>query len=440
VSSTREQPSVVRDRISERLTRERVGLEVRRARRPFVFWLLLLAGAVIAFVLLLTKLHVPAPWTSQYQFNVAAANANAVLPGQEVRIAGVPVGRISGVSLRGDVPVISAAIAPQYAPLYRDARVDVRPNTPLQDMYLDIVSRGTRSAGRIPDGGELAAAQTQSPVEIGKVADIFDAAVRPRVRAAIQALGAGLGDHGVQFRQALVELAPFLQAAQRLNRELAVRATETRRLIHNFALMNEELAGRTTQVAALVTDGARTMERLATVEQPLGRLIDELPPMLRVLPQSFAALRAAADQLGPAAVALLPVARALGPALASLQQLSPVANQALAALDRPLPGLTGLLGATTPLANRLSRSFSLLRPQAPQLDHVTAAILPCELAVQKFFQWTLSVSKLSGLHGDMQRGLALIGAESATGLAGFSKLGSVFSQEPSCAGKAAGSL
>ena len=431
--------SVVRDRISERLTRERVALEVRRARRPFGYWLLLLAGAIFAFALLLTKLHVPAPWTSRYAFQVAVGDANAVLPGQEVRIAGVPVGRISGVTLSGGTPVISASIDPRYAPLYRNARIDVRPNTPLQDMYIDIVTRGTAAAGRIPDRGRLPAAQTDSPVAVGAVADIFDAAVRPRVRASIQALGAGLGDHGVALRQALVELAPFLDAAKHLDQALAARDAATSRLVHNLGLLNQELANRTTQVQELVRGGASTFERIASVQRPLGALIDELPPTLRVLPGSFAALRAAADQLQPAATARLPVARALSPALSTLRRLSPIATTALSALDWPLPSLTALLRAATPVAGRLGSSFGALRPQAPQLDRVTAAILPCELAVQKFFQWTLSVSKLSSLHGDMQRGLALAGAQTVTGaLPGFSRVGNVLATEPSCAGTAAG--
>jgi virulence factor Mce-like protein len=425
--------SPVQDRITDRLTRERLGLETRRARRPFLLWLALLAGALVSFTLLLTKLHVPAPWTSQYRFTVAVRDATAVQKSNEVRIAGVPVGKVTGVRIKDGVPAIAVSIDPKYAPLYRDARVQVRPSTPLQNMYLDIVSRGSSSAGRVSDGRELAASQSESSVQVGQVIDIFDAGVRPRVAAAINTLGAGLGDHGAQLRSALVELAPFLKAARRLNRELAVRRSETRRLIHNFELLSAQLADRTGQVRGLVRTGAITMQRIASVGRPLGELIDRLPPTLRVLPRAFAAVRAAADQLDPAAVSLLPVAHALAPALASLERLSPVATTALAALDRPLPSLTALLRSATPLAGDLDRSFTQLTPQAPQLDRVTSTLVPCELAVQKFFQWTLSVSKLSGLQGDMQRGVGLLSTNTATGLIpGSTEPGTPLQIAPTC--------
>jgi virulence factor Mce-like protein len=408
--------SGVRDRISEGLTRERLALELRRARVPFVLWLALLAGALVALALLLTRLHLPAPWASTYHFKVAAADVTGVQPGNEVRIAGVEVGHVTGINLKNGRPVLAVAIDPKNGPIYRDARVQIRPNTPLQDMYLDIVSRGSRPAGPVPADGELEASQTESPVQFGQVIDIFDASVRPRVTATIDALGQGLGDHGAQLRQALSQLAPFLKVAQRLARETAIRQLQTERLVHNFALLNGELANRSGQLSGLVRDGAITMMRLASVERPLGQLIDELPPTLRVMPPAFAAVNAAAAQLDPAAQSLLPVADALAPAMGALERLSPTATTALGALDRALPGLANLLADTRPLATGLGRSFARMRPQSPQLDRVTAAIHPCETAIQKFFQWTLSVSKMSGLHGAMGRGVSLFGPQSVAGL------------------------
>lgn len=406
----------VRERMSERLTRQRLSLELKRARVPFVLWLGLLVGAIAAFALLLSELHLPAPWASTYSFRIGATDVTGVEPTDEVRIAGVEVGHVTAVGLHADRPVLTVTIDPRYEPIYRDARVEIRPNTPLQDMYVDIVSRGTRQAGAIKGGQELAAAQTQSPVQIGQVIDIFDASVRPRVTAAIDALGQGLGDRGVQLREALVELAPFLRAAQRLADETATRQLETERLVHNFALLSRELATRTTALKGLVRDGATTVERLASVSQPLGALIQELPATLRQLPASFATLNGAAAQLAPAARSLLPVASALQPALAALRSLSPPATAGLTALSRPLPELTQLLSQTKPVAGALGQSFATLRPQAPELDSASAAVIPCEQAVADFFQWTLSVSKLAPARGDMQRGIAVFGPQSAAGL------------------------
>ena len=432
--------SEVRDQITERLTRRRLRLELRRARLGLVLWLVLLVAALGAFALLLGELHLPAPWSSTYAFRIGAPDVTGVTPSDEVRIAGVEVGHVTAVGLQGGTPELTVSIDPQYEPIYRDARVEVRPNTPLQDMYVDIVSRGTRAAGAVRNGGQLAAAQTASPVQIGSVLDMFDSGVRPRVTAAIDALGQGLGDHGVQLREALVELTPFLQDAQRLAVESATRRTETARLVHNFALLSGTLASRTTALDGLIRNGATTMQRLASEQRPLGSLVAELPPTLRVLPSSFQTLDAAAGQLAPAARALLPVADSLRPALAALRSLSPPATTALSRLDPSLPRLTQLLGQTAPVATSLSDAFAGLRPQAPELNHVTAAVLPCEQQVTDFFQWTLSVSKLSSLEGDIQRGIAVFGPQSAVGLV-LPKINGnlgLLRPAPTCSGVAAG--
>ncbi len=405
------------DRITDHLTRERLALEARRARKPLLWVLLLLAGAGVAFVLLLEELHLPAPWQHQYTLRIAAPNITGVQTNDEVRIAGVQVGHITAINLVHGTAVMTTSIDPQYAPVYRNAQVQVRPNTPLEDMFVDIVSRGTRTAGQVKSGGEIPASQVQSPVQIGQVIDIFDSAVRPRVTAAINALGQGLGDHGEQLKEALVDLAPFLQEAKNFSQTIADRTTETEQLVHNFALLGAEVAGRSRQLTGLVDDGATTMHSVASVERQLGATIDELPPTLTELPSAMSSLDQAADQVTPAARALIPVADALAPALRSLKTLSPIATTALAALDRPLPSLTSLLKQAKPVATGLARAFARLRPQTPELNYVTAEIIKCSQPLQDFFQWTMSVSKLSGPDGNYQRGLGIFGAQSLTDLA-----------------------
>ena len=74
-------------------------------------------------------------------------------------IAGVEVGLVGGVELEHGRAVVTMDIDKQYAPIYRDATVLLRPRTPLKDMYLAL-DPGTRSAGAIPSGGELSAAST----------------------------------------------------------------------------------------------------------------------------------------------------------------------------------------------------------------------------------------------------------------------------------------
>ena len=418
-----------RKRISEGLTRDRLGLELRRSTRPFVIWLALVVLGLAGMGALLSRLQVAWPWENPYRVRVAVDDAKGVVRGNsEVRIAGVVVGKVDRVELEQGRPVLELRMDHKYAPLYRDARLRVRPKTPLEDMYVNVEDRGTAGAGKLPDHGLLAAQRTQTSVYIGRVLDVFDADVRARLQQAIDEAGRGLGDHGAQFRATLVELAPFLAAAKRLAKENAIRAAQTRRLVHKFRLLTEELARRDRSVTRLVSGGSRSLGELGSVERQLSELIAQMPPMLRRLPPAFAALRAAAEQLDPAFDALQPVARALPAGLGALERLGPDLQTGARALRRPMPRLTSLVRATQPLAAELRSAFADLRSASPRLDDITAQIVPCELAVQKFFQWTLSVAKFYDVRGAFPRGQDVAGVHS-TGAAPDPEL----RPSPSCA-------
>lgn len=401
----------IRSRMSHHLTRERVALEVRRARKPFVVLIAMLAIAIAALSYLVGNLRGFLPWQSAYQVHVVVDSAQGVIPGkQEVRISGVPVGQMTGVHLGAGGAVIDASIDPQYAPLYRDATVRLRPRTPLDDLYLDVVSRGHASAGKLGDGQTLQAERTQTPVDIGRVLDLFGSTARVRAKQDIDELGLALGDHGAQLRATLVELAPFLTAGRQLLGELAVRAAHTRRLVHNFRVMVQELGSRQGQLTTLVSGGAASLSGLAEQETALGGTLAELPPTLQTMQSSFAAVRAAADQLDPALDALIPATNALPAGLAALRQLTLDADPALAALRPAVQHLAPLVANLRSVSDNLGSAFSALVPQAPRLDRITAKVIPCELPIQKFFQNTLSVTKFGTAEAAFPRGQLVLGA------------------------------
>ncbi|EHN10672.1 virulence factor Mce family protein [Patulibacter medicamentivorans] len=409
--------SGVRERMSDRLTRDRLRLEAARAFRPLLVVVAALLLGIAAIALLLVRLQVALPGQDRYEIRIAVADAKGVVAGSnEVRISGVVVGKVSKVQLDGRRAVLTARIQPRFAPLYRDARVRLRPKTPLEDMYLNVEDRGSPRAGKLQDGGLLAAGRTRTPVQIGAVLDVFDADVRPRVAQAIDGLGRGLDEHGDDFRAALGELAPFLEAARRLTRETAIRDRQTRRLVSNFAALGEELADRGDQVDALVRHGSSVLGELAASDRPLAALIEELPPTLLRLPRSFAIVRAAADDVDAAIHALRPTARALPGGLRAVERLSPDLRTAAVALRRPLPQLSALARALPRLTSDVADGIARLRPQAPRLDRVTKAIVPCELAVSKFFQWTVSVGKFYGVRGAVLRGDPIVGTNTLAGL------------------------
>ena len=142
-----------------------------------IFALIVAAIAVTLYILE----HQPSFVFGQSYYTVHApfATAAAVTPGQgqAVTIAGVQVGQIGGVTLQDGRAVVTMNIYKKYQPIYNDATVLLRPRTPLKDMYLAL-DPGTPSAGAVPQGGTLSAANTNPDVDVSEILSSLDADTR----------------------------------------------------------------------------------------------------------------------------------------------------------------------------------------------------------------------------------------------------------------------
>jgi len=393
--------------------RERLALEVRRAARPFAILCVFMLGAFAAMSVILGNIGISMPWQDSYRTRVAIDDAAGIVAQKQgVRLAGIEVGIIDDLELSGGRAIATIKLDPEHGPIYRNARLRVRPETPVDDIYLDIESRGTRAAGELGEDDVLPAARTHTAVDVGRVLSIFNADTRARLEQAVDGYGRALGDHGDEFRQALVHLAPFLEAAKRLTTQTAVRRRQTRRLIHNFRLMTEELAARETDVRKLVRGGSGA---LGGSEASVRQAIAELPPTMRQVGATFATLRAATDELDPAFDALRPVAATLPKGLEGLRRFSVDGRPAFRALRRPLPLVRALVTQLRPTSRRLRDAFGDLRPVPPRLDRVTRLIEPCEPALAKFFHNTNSLGKFEDENSVILRGQAVLGSNTFGG-------------------------
>lgn len=400
------------------LDRDRLRLEIRRAAKPFAVTLVFVAGALAASSVILGNIGIPAPWSDTYKTQVAIDDAAGVVAGKQgVRLAGLEVGRITELELRDGRAVATIELSDDGGPIYRDARLRLRPETPVDDIYLDIEDRGTSAAGALGEDDVLPAERTRTAVDIGRVVNVFNADTRTRVEQAIDGYGRGLGDHGDEFRNALAQLAPFLEAAKTLTSQTARRREQTRRLIHNFRLMTEELALRERDLRRLVSGGAGAFGALGREQDGVQQTLAELPPTMRQLQTTFTTLRAAADELEPAFDALQPVASSLPDGLDGLREFAVAAAPAFAALRRPLPSLRTLAGDLRPTADSLRAAFAELAPVPGRFDRVTKLVEPCEPALAKFFHNTNSLGKFADENSVILRGQSVVGFNTAGGVA-----------------------
>src|SRR5581483_2440718 len=250
------------------------------------------------------------PWDSYTTYQAAFTNVKGVQAGStSVRLAGVEVGSVASARIVNGRPVLTLNLQSQYAPLYRNAEVEVRPVTPPEDMYVDIVSRGTKRAGVLSSGAVLPVSRTVSPVEISSVLDVFDTDTRQRMATLLDELGAGLsGNGGAELRASFEAIAPFLGVAGKLTAAMAEQRGDLAALVHNFGGISKELDLRDQQLQQFVTYANGTLGELAQTSGPLTATIRDLPGTLGAMSSSFAALRNAEGYLDPALRSLGPVA------------------------------------------------------------------------------------------------------------------------------------
>lgn len=404
----------VRSRRTKHLNRARVRLELVRGLRPaaWVAGFLALGIALFGFVVLRVA---PEKLRSTYEVRVAVENATGVQPGlNPVELKGIPIGKIESVDFAGEQAVLRLEIESRYGRLYRDATAELKPNTALMDMVLDITDRGHPQAGTLKSDVPLPAVQTQMPVNVSDVLNIFQPSQRVHFRTLLAELGNGMRDRGRSLRALFVQLAPFVQEAGLMARQLADRRPQVRRLVHNMALLTGELGRRDAALRTLVREGSRTLGTLQSGSSDLDATMRELPGALSAIDSSFAATRGVLDDVDGALRALRPVAGELPTSLAALRALGVDLAPAVRALQRPVDRLVPLARILRPLAGNLDAAVSRLAPQARTFDKVTRDLANCKKGVQGFFQWNVSMAKFGDARGPVPRGNVVYGAQSSS--------------------------
>jgi phospholipid/cholesterol/gamma-HCH transport system substrate-binding protein len=400
------------ERMTERMSRARVAVELRRSLRPLA--VVAVGGAVGLAVWLVILSNVgTGVLASQYTVRFAVDSATSVTPGRNaVKLHGVEVGTITDVDLEDGSAVLTTKIRSKYGAIYRDARAQLRPETALENMYLDIIDRGTPAGGKATEAEPVPASQTEPDVQIEEVLSAFSPSVRAHLSSTLDELGHGLGGRGDDLRQAFVQLAPFLRVTSDMARQLAERGELTRRLVTNMSTLTGALADRDQDLRTLVDAGGATLTTLAASSRDLEATLHQLPPTLQSLDASFAAVRGVTGDVDRALVDLRPVADRLPAALETLQQLSQDADPALRALRDPVRRLIPLSRALVPLSGSLSGAMRGLAPQIGAIDHTTRALAGCASSLASFFEWTASVTKFADGRAIFPRGDVVIGLNS----------------------------
>ncbi len=289
--------------------------------------LLVLASLVTGYILSHQGFSFPFFQSARFSMNAEFATAQAVTPGQgqSVRVSGVQIGQIGAVTLKGGMADVHMDIEQKYQHLiHTDATALLRPRTGLKDMFIEL-NPGSRAAPLAKPGYTIPVSNTLPDINPDEILASLDSDTRAYLDLLVNGAGQGLrGNGGSELGQVLERFLPTHQDLARLNRAVASRGTNLRRVVNSLQRLNTALGSEQGQLGQLVNSSSRVFRAFASDDHSVSRAVADLPGTLRQTTATLAEVQAFATQLGPAAANLLPAARAL-----------PAANQALAALATP---------------------------------------------------------------------------------------------------------
>jgi phospholipid/cholesterol/gamma-HCH transport system substrate-binding protein len=288
--------------------------------------LIVLAIVVVGYVLHQEGFRFPLIQSTPFTVNAEFSTAQAVTPGQgqTVRVSGVQIGTLSGVSLKNGYAIVKMSIDQKYKHLiHTNATAFLRPKTGLQDMFVEL-NPGSPPAPQVKPGYTIPLSQTIPEVNVDEILSSLDGDTRQYLDLLVNGAGQGLNGQGNNLAGVLERFEPTHRDLARLNSAVAVRGRDLQQLINSLRRLNDALAVKQTQIVQMIDSSSTVFGALASEDSHISRAIGDLPGTLRQTTATLQKVQAFAQVLGPTATKLLPAAQAI-----------PAANRALTALAKP---------------------------------------------------------------------------------------------------------
>jgi virulence factor Mce-like protein len=313
----------------------------------------------------------PIPLKPQgYRFTTSFAEATQLATEADVRISGVPVGKVKTIEPDNQTgrSTVTIELESRYAPMPSDARAVLRQKTLLGETYIELTP-GTEDAEPVTDGGSLAVSQISPTVQLDEIYRTFDADTRRAFQSWMIEQAKAIGDHGRDVNDALGNLGPFAEDTATLVDILNRQEGAVTGLISNTGVVFEALTDRGDQLRSLIENSNRVFAATAERDEELKQAFLALPTFERESAVTLDRLAEFARDTDPLVTQLRPAARELSPTLRDLGALSPD----LEALFRELNPLITASRTGFPAAERILEDA---RPLIAQLDPAMRQVTP----------------------------------------------------------------
>ncbi len=305
---------------------------------------------------------------TSYQVHAIFQNASQIVSGDQVEVAGTPIGTVSSLALtrNGEANLTLNITDRNYQPLRQGTQATIRELSlsGIASRYVDI-HPGRVGQAAIRSNGTIPTADTTSEVDLDQIFNTLNGPTLKGLQNVFQGSASQYRGSGKLAQSALQYLNPAVAASSMLFRELnRNNGSNFTKFVVKTSKLVSDLATRSSDLTGLVAHLSTTTSALAAQRTDLAASLQKLPGFMRLANTTFVNLRSALDQLKPLVDDTKPVAPKLQKLLVQLRPLArnavPTVNDLSNIISRPGPynDLIELVKLGVPLAGATVRNIS----------------------------------------------------------------------------------
>jgi phospholipid/cholesterol/gamma-HCH transport system substrate-binding protein len=272
---------------------------------------LALVGAIVVVLLLVLG------GGSSYTVTAAFSNASQLVTGNNVNVAGAPVGSIKEISLSDDgQALVKMEISDSaYTPLPEDTHASVRSQSlsGIANRYVDLDLPAEPDGKTIASGGTITQADTTAAVDLDQLFNTLNKPTVDHLKQVIQGFARGYQGVGAKANRGFHYLNPFLSTSRRVFAELNSDQANLEGLVVDAAGLTSTLNAKSPEISQLVANLNGMLGTIGAQQASLASAVGQLPDFMRQFNTTAVNLRAALDDVQPLVNATRPVARKLQP-------------------------------------------------------------------------------------------------------------------------------
>jgi phospholipid/cholesterol/gamma-HCH transport system substrate-binding protein len=344
-------------------------------------------GSLIAAVIAIGVLMFGSGGGEEYVLHLQTANQ--LVKGNEVKVGGLPIGKVTDISLaRDNQASIKVKINDDFSPLHEGTTATIRVTSlpSVANRYIAL-SPGPNNMPEIPAGGVLETDKTTNAVDLDQLFNALEPKTRKGLQGVLQGFATWYAGQSKNANKGFKYLGPSLSSFSKVMEELVRDQKVFTDFVLNASRAVSAIASRRNDLADLVSNGNGFARAIGSENASLDRALALFPATLRQGSTTFTNLRSTLDDLDRLTNVSKPATKNLAPFLSRFADLiktmqptfrdfrglvsTPGKANDLTDATRAFPSLEALARTnTTNSVAALKRSqpvVEFLRPYAPDL-------------------------------------------------------------------------